>query len=1795
MNFRYFFLIAAILLSSVLSAQTDYFWIGGQGNWTNLNNWVTTSGLAPEEVPDANDNVIFNDNSFAQDNDTVFIFTKNPECKNMIWENLKYNVVLAGGADTTSLSIYGSLTFEEKIFNDYRGKINFQAGTTGNTITTAGNRFFADIYFDGDGEWTLQDTLMTWDTTDWQARLADPTMENPPPDPFIYLQKGTLQTNGQVIIAEGLVSSKENQRLFNMEGSEFFIIGPWVINATGLTLKSANSLITMRGTMSNFNGDGPNLVYNNVIKLPDEAGNAGIIETIDLRSQFNVVEYKGGGVMQASTTPGQLGHFTVDTVTMQWGPAPNAISGFEDSINFGMYGGPGFLNVNESYIKKFILNVGGKLDGKDNDIDSIFYKDLYSFGPAAQGMLVGKNYVDYLYFQTLGVLASYQGSNNTVIDAVYAADGFLSGKNTITNLYLGSGFWYQFSIDSLDNSGNTTGTNLQTILQSITVTGDCEGGLTWLTSTKKTVQANMAVPAAGIATDYLAIRDISNSGGTVTVSNGIDMGNNNGFSITEIANRDLYWVSGQGNWSDKNHWSLTSGGPGGECPPTIRDNIWFEDAGGLGLHDTVFVDVKYGKCHDMIWTVTDTSYISSPVNYDYAPIILPVDTTNLRIWGSLQYTDPMQTVFTGNYFFESQYDTSATGLVVPQTIDFSKKPSYKQMTFYGDNGAWILLDSIINDNDTIFLEMGNLNTNGQKVSCYNFNSMDTLNRVLTLDTTTFVVRQKASDAWFVNGYHFEFNSGKSTIKSMGDEFLMPGEPPNQGHIRSMNADSLVYYNVEFHSLQALLKSEGYCIYNLVDYMDPAPLGQLVGLSVIDTLTFHEGAANCAIKNSDTINVLMAYGLNDTILGGQHIVYEANFFNEGFVFGYNWIGQLNFYKKGTMILQNDVDSAIFYADGYIRGNNTFDTLVFTPGNKYFLQHDGTQTVTTKWDATGTCISPIRIQSDSIGTQAMISAEYPNVEISYTSFRDLYAVDNSGNIPYIASHSNDMGNNTNWNLTEVDDDVYYWIQGSGGWSDSQHWSLSSGGPPIDCLPRELNTVVFDDNSFPAGLGETVAIDVYNASCLSMWWKHTPGQHFPVFTGEDTTNLFIYGSLLLNDSMDYDYQGLIFFDEISGDKKGLGTDTITSKGKTILNDIRFQGINGEWVLADSLTLLVEDPTTYRTIYLEHGKLDTKGHKVSCGSIESEYNNQRGLTISNSVINVTNPYMYGWIVDGDNLTLEADGSTIINNGIFSFVKSYDGDYLEYNDIIMAAPLDSLVNKNNIVEYNVVHIDGPANWFGGNFIADTVIFKGISSGMYLTSQTNVAILDTTNCKISDNHHVNKGIVNFYGTVIGHNDFDYCIFNSDGVFRGENTFDTLILTPGKGNTFWFEEEKSQIIYDSLYLRGNQCQNITIKSLNLSKTAYIKKDEGIIQCDFMNVYNVGTEGANSTFYAGKNSTPLPNPDIPPPGWIFDDSQGYIYGFPDDPVHFCYGDVFEIPSVNFNGDSFTKYYWNDNPDPGDPSFPVTEPGTYWLRAEYTDDCSFSDTIVVESVDPPVVTLDPGPYCEGDIINVEVTPSSDTYSYLWSNGATDENLEAQLVLNGTLSVQATEVEFGCKSADTTVMQVEPVPVPDDILPPDQTLDFGETITLDAGVGDTYSWTADNPLVIIPDPTLRYITVGGVPDPGVTYEVEVSLGICSGQGDVKISEYPRCKCDVPSAFSPNGDGINEVFYVRGSGLHDLEFRIYDRYGKLVFETDNLENGWDGNFNGTKQAKEVYTFYLKGICEDGGIIEKNGNITVIR
>lgn len=88
----------------------------------------------------------------------------------------------------------------------------------------------------------------------------------------------------------------------------------------------------------------------------------------------------------------------------------------------------------------------------------------------------------------------------------------------------------------------------------------------------------------------------------------------------------------------------------------------------------------------------------------------------------------------------------------------------------------------------------------------------------------------------------------------------------------------------------------------------------------------------------------------------------------------------------------------------------------------------------------------------------------------------------------------------------------------------------------------------------------------------------------------------------------------------------------------------------------------------------------------------------------------------------------------------------------------------------------------------------------------------------------------------------------------------------------------------------------------------------------------------------------------------------------------------------------------------------------------------------------------------------------------------------------------------------------------------------------------------------------------------------------------------DVANAFSPNGDGQNDVIYVKGYGIEELEFRIYNRWGELVFETNDISTGWDGTYKGIPQEMEVYVYTLRAKFKDGsesGL--KRGNITLLR
>ena len=86
-----------------------------------------------------------------------------------------------------------------------------------------------------------------------------------------------------------------------------------------------------------------------------------------------------------------------------------------------------------------------------------------------------------------------------------------------------------------------------------------------------------------------------------------------------------------------------------------------------------------------------------------------------------------------------------------------------------------------------------------------------------------------------------------------------------------------------------------------------------------------------------------------------------------------------------------------------------------------------------------------------------------------------------------------------------------------------------------------------------------------------------------------------------------------------------------------------------------------------------------------------------------------------------------------------------------------------------------------------------------------------------------------------------------------------------------------------------------------------------------------------------------------------------------------------------------------------------------------------------------------------------------------------------------------------------------------------------------------------------------------------------------------------VPNGFTPNGDGLNDILYVRG--ISDLkDFRIFDRWGSEVFHTANVTDGWNGTVDGKSMQTGVYVWYIVAPCPiDGHDIIVKGNVTLIR
>jgi gliding motility-associated-like protein len=278
------------------------------------------------------------------------------------------------------------------------------------------------------------------------------------------------------------------------------------------------------------------------------------------------------------------------------------------------------------------------------------------------------------------------------------------------------------------------------------------------------------------------------------------------------------------------------------------------------------------------------------------------------------------------------------------------------------------------------------------------------------------------------------------------------------------------------------------------------------------------------------------------------------------------------------------------------------------------------------------------------------------------------------------------------------------------------------------------------------------------------------------------------------------------------------------------------------------------------------------------------------------------------------------------------------------------------------------------------------------------------------------------------------------------------------------------------------------------------------------------------------------------------------------------------------------------------------TYYVKID-NGICSKTDSVQILLLSNSIQLTDTVSYCEGETKNITVTnmvPSLN-FSYQWTPTSiiTGPSNTATVTTNELVSqyLYVTVSDgLGCTFSDSVWLDVHNIATIVVSATANPTMvPVGGTSTLTADPpGVNYSWS---PTAGLSNPTAQ-ITQATV-NKDTEYTVVITDGICTNIAKVKVQVYEYV-CDnpfifVPNAFSPNGDSENDILYVRGLILENMLFRIFNRWGEMVFESTDKDFGWDGTFKGKMMDPDTYDYYLKAVCIDKQEKIIKGNVTLMR
>jgi gliding motility-associated-like protein len=285
----------------------------------------------------------------------------------------------------------------------------------------------------------------------------------------------------------------------------------------------------------------------------------------------------------------------------------------------------------------------------------------------------------------------------------------------------------------------------------------------------------------------------------------------------------------------------------------------------------------------------------------------------------------------------------------------------------------------------------------------------------------------------------------------------------------------------------------------------------------------------------------------------------------------------------------------------------------------------------------------------------------------------------------------------------------------------------------------------------------------------------------------------------------------------------------------------------------------------------------------------------------------------------------------------------------------------------------------------------------------------------------------------------------------------------------------------------------------------------------------------------------------------------------------------------------------------SSPVIESikaGTYKFTVKDANNCTKDTTMSL--VGFPAIVLDDivvtTPTCFGlnnGSIFVKASGGLEPLRYqLGTQAINDESLFPALRA-GKYTVRVVDNGNCVKDSIITMSQPDDIATKITATPNDcEGADDGGLVSLEVEGGTkpyAYKWSTNPPQY---NSTLANVANG-------TYSVIISdANSCTDTATATIIYDDCCKVFVANAFTPNNDGRNDIVHVKFKADFTLKvFMIYNRFGQEIFKTTDINQGWDGSWNGNPQDIGTYNYYVKGICGNKGIkeVEYKGTITLLR